>query len=88
MVGFLGIPNHEFAFSSRSLLLHLFVLLTSVRVTKYDYLIPRCFVLSVASLVFSYTLSVGPLSFIFSKSGKSARTTLHNPVEGNTIYQN
>lgn len=39
-----------------SLVVHLFVLLASAGVINYDYLIPMCFLLCVASLVSSYSV--------------------------------
>lgn len=82
MIGSLRIPNHRFALASLCFLVHLFVLPASVGVIKHDYLIPRCFVLWVASLVSSYFVC-SPLSLVFSISGKSIRTTT---VGGNRNY--
>ena len=56
VVGSLRIPHHGSVFSSICLLVHFFVLPAPVGVIKHGYLIPRSFVLWVASLVSSYFL--------------------------------
>lgn len=86
VVALFKVPNHEFAFSSVRLLVHVFVLPAFVCVVKCDYLLSRVLVFGLL-LWYLHTLSVGPPSLVFSKNRKSPWPTLHNTVEQNRNYQ-